>query len=286
MGAAQQGHLGASGSPSARSLFYLLTSAVNVSAVAVIGIPMWLGVLPGSQRPLITLLPAAAALATIVGTLAAAGWARRAAPRRSSEQGRTVVALAALGGRSAGRGADDPRPRLAAARGGRLLALRHLVLLRLPLRVRAHAAVLGGAMAYLVGMLANSLPIPGGFVAVEGGLVGMLLLFGERPASLVLAAVITYRAIALWVPSMIGTVAFLSMRSEIGKPLRPQPGAPSAVASLSRTVPGRPRAWRRRAGRRARGGGAGWPSRRRAGARRGRGSTRAGVAARWRSRVR
>ena len=26
------------------------------------------------------------------------------------------------------------------------------------------------AMAYLVGMLANSLPVPGGFVAVEGGL--------------------------------------------------------------------------------------------------------------------
>ena len=45
------------------------------------------------------------------------------------------------------------------------------------------------AMAYLVGMLANSLPIPGGFVAVEGGLLGMLLLFGVRPGSLVLAAV-------------------------------------------------------------------------------------------------
>ncbi len=38
------------------------------------------------------------------------------------------------------------------------------------------------AMAYLVGMLANSVPVPGGFVAVEGGLVGMLLLFGVRPA--------------------------------------------------------------------------------------------------------
>ena len=36
-------------------------------------------------------------------------------------------------------------------------------------------------MAYLVGMLANSLPIPGGFVAVEGGLVGMLVLFGVAP---------------------------------------------------------------------------------------------------------
>ena len=38
------------------------------------------------------------------------------------------------------------------------------------------------AMAYLVGMLANSLPIPAGLIAVEGGLFAMLLLFGVRPA--------------------------------------------------------------------------------------------------------
>jgi uncharacterized protein (TIRG00374 family) len=79
------------------------------------------------------------------------------------------------------------------------------------------------AMAYLVGMLANSLPIPGGFFAVEGGLVGMLLLFGVGPASTALAAVITYRALALWIPAVLGSVAFLSLRREIGKPLRPQP---------------------------------------------------------------
>ena len=76
------------------------------------------------------------------------------------------------------------------------------------------------AMAYLVGMLANSIPIPAGFVAVEGGLVGMLLLFGVRPASTVLAAVVTYRAISLWVPALIGSAAFLSLRREIGKPVR------------------------------------------------------------------
>ena len=77
-------------------------------------------------------------------------------------------------------------------------------------------------MAYLVGMLANSLPIPAGVVAVEGGLVGMLLLFGVRPASMVLAAVVIYRAISLWVPALIGSVAFLSLRREIGKPLAPR----------------------------------------------------------------
>ena len=77
------------------------------------------------------------------------------------------------------------------------------------------------AMAYLVGMLANSLPIPAGLIAVEGGLVGMLLLFGVRPGSLVLAAVVIYRAISLWVPALIGSVAFLSLRREMDRPIAP-----------------------------------------------------------------
>src|SRR5271165_6652806 len=79
-------------------LVFVLTSAVNVGAVIVIGVPMWLGLLPGSQNPLLTLLPAAAALATILGTLVLASWARRAAARRPLEQGRWAVTLVALSG--------------------------------------------------------------------------------------------------------------------------------------------------------------------------------------------
>ena len=40
-------------------LIFVLTSAVNVGAVVVIGVPMWLGLIPGSRNPLLTLLPAA-----------------------------------------------------------------------------------------------------------------------------------------------------------------------------------------------------------------------------------
>jgi uncharacterized protein (TIRG00374 family) len=74
------------------------------------------------------------------------------------------------------------------------------------------------AMAYLVGMLANSVPIPGGFGAVEGGLVGMLDLFDVAPGSTVIAAVVVYRAISLWVPALIGSLAFLSLRRELDRP--------------------------------------------------------------------
>ncbi|HXN38257.1 MAG TPA: YbhN family protein [Solirubrobacteraceae bacterium] len=200
-------------------LIFVLTSAVNVAAVFLIGVPMWLGLLPGSRRALITLVPAIAALATIAGTLALAAWAGRAASRQRLEKGRAGVAVTALSG-----GVADAL-RLIRGHDWRLLGavaywlLDNLVLYACVASFGHGPSFWAVAMAYLVGMLANSLPIPGGFVVVEGGLVGMLLLFGLRPASQVLAAVVIYRAISLWVPALIGSAAFLSLRREIGKPV-------------------------------------------------------------------
>jgi uncharacterized membrane protein YbhN (UPF0104 family) len=202
-------------------LIFVLTSAVNVGAVVVIGVPMWLGLIPGSRNPLLTLLPAAAALAAILGTLALAAWARRAAARRPMEQGRWAVTLVALSG-----GVEDA-VRLIREHDWRVLGavgywlFDNLALYACLAAFGATPSVWIVAMAYLVGMLANSLPIPGGFVAVEGGLVGMLVLFGVHPASVAVAAVLVYRAISLWVPAVIGSLAFLSLRREIGEPLKP-----------------------------------------------------------------
>ena len=202
-------------------LIFVLTSAVNVGAVVVIGLPMWLGILPGSTNPLLTLLPAVAALATIVGTIALAEWAGRAAAARRMQRGRVAVALKAISG-----GVGEALT-LIRAHDWRLLGavgywlFDNLVLLACFAAFGHAPSFWAVAMAYLVGMLANSLPVPGGFIAVEGGLVGMLLLFGVRPASVVIAAVIVYRAISLWVPALIGSVAFLSLRREIGKPAAP-----------------------------------------------------------------
>jgi uncharacterized membrane protein YbhN (UPF0104 family) len=202
-------------------LVFVITSAVNVGAVIVIGVPMWLGVIPGSSNALLTLLPAVAGLATIVGTLAAAAWARRASSRRREKTGRIAVALFAVGG-----GVQDALAMMR-AHDWRLLGavgywLFDNLVLYACLAAFGHAPSFWVvAMAYLVGMLANSVPVPGGFLAVEGGLVGMLLLFDTRPAAVVIGAVVIYRAISLWVPAVIGSIAFLSLRREIGKPAAP-----------------------------------------------------------------
>jgi uncharacterized protein (TIRG00374 family) len=198
---------------------FIITSAVNVAAVAVIGIPMWLGVLPGSTNPLLTLVPAIAAILAILATLAIATWAQGSALSQRESHPRVASALAALGAgvQDVLRRLRHPSPRLLGALAYWLCDVLALYVCLLAYGSSPSFWVV--AMAYLVGMLANSLPIPGGLVAVEGGLTGMLLLFGVRPASFVLAAVLTYRAIALWVPSLIGSAAFLSIRHEIGRPL-------------------------------------------------------------------
>jgi uncharacterized protein (TIRG00374 family) len=66
-------------------------------------------------------------------------------------------------------------------------------------------------MAYLVGMLGNSLPIPGGIGAVDGGLLGALVLYGV-PAAPAAAAVLVYRGIALWLPAVLGGLSVVALR--------------------------------------------------------------------------
>jgi uncharacterized membrane protein YbhN (UPF0104 family) len=201
-------------------LIFVLTSAVNVGAVILIGIGMWAGILPGSTNPLLTVLPAGVALLTLIATVALAAAARRAAWGRGG-RGRLAVALDAVGA-----GVQEALHQLA-ARDWRLLGsvaywlFDNLVLLACFAAFGHAPSFWVIAMAYLVGMLANSLPVPGGFIAVEGGLVGMLLLYGVRPGSVVLAAVVVYRAISLWVPAVIGSLAFVGLRREIGKPFAP-----------------------------------------------------------------
>ncbi|MGO9488050.1 MAG: lysylphosphatidylglycerol synthase transmembrane domain-containing protein [Solirubrobacteraceae bacterium] len=205
-------------------LIFVLTSAVSAAAVVLIGVPMWLGILPGSTNPLLTLLPAAIAAAAIAATIAAAVWAGRAASSLQERSSRSAIALIAISG-----GVKDALAMIRRHDPRLLGAVAYWLFDNLTLY--AALAAFGHtpsfwpvAMAYLVGMLANSLPIPGGFGAVEGGLVGMLDLFKVAPGSTVIAAVVVYRAISLWVPALIGSAAFLSLRREIGKTAVPLGG--------------------------------------------------------------
>jgi uncharacterized protein (TIRG00374 family) len=66
-------------------------------------------------------------------------------------------------------------------------------------------------IAYLIGELGGLIPVPGGIGGVDAGLVGTLALYGV-PLTAATSAVLAYRAIALWVPSVFGAAAFVTLR--------------------------------------------------------------------------
>ena len=71
-------------------------------------------------------------------------------------------------------------------------------------------------MGYFVGTLANTLPLPGGVGGVDGGMIGAFLAFGVDPATAVLA-VLSYRAIAFWLPTLPGLIAYFQLRRTMGE---------------------------------------------------------------------
>jgi uncharacterized membrane protein YbhN (UPF0104 family) len=77
--------------------------------------------------------------------------------------------------------------------------------------VGVSAPVFAVVLGYQIGYLANLVPIPGGVGALEGGLLGALLIYG-LPAAPTAAAVVLYHAIALWLPTLGGTVGFVRLR--------------------------------------------------------------------------
>ncbi len=69
-------------------------------------------------------------------------------------------------------------------------------------------------MAYFVGMLANAIPLPGGVGAVEGGMIGAFLAFGLNGSTAILA-VLAYRAISFWLPTLPGIIAYVQLRRTV-----------------------------------------------------------------------
>src|SRR5689334_9876513 len=71
-------------------------------------------------------------------------------------------------------------------------------------------------MAYFVGTLANIIPIPGGIGGVEGGMIGSFIAFGVD-GSVAVLAVLSYRALSFWLPTIPGALAYFQLRKTVGE---------------------------------------------------------------------
>jgi uncharacterized membrane protein YbhN (UPF0104 family) len=67
-------------------------------------------------------------------------------------------------------------------------------------------------MAYIIGALGGSIPLPAA-VGTVGGMVGMFILYGVTKDT-ALAAVLLYQAVGLLVPLVGGAIAYLLLRRE------------------------------------------------------------------------
>jgi uncharacterized protein (TIRG00374 family) len=71
-------------------------------------------------------------------------------------------------------------------------------------------------MAYFVGWIANTLPLPGGIGGVEGGMIGAFTAFGVSVQSAIVA-VLAYRAFSFWLPTLPGGVAYVQLRRTVNQ---------------------------------------------------------------------
>jgi uncharacterized membrane protein YbhN (UPF0104 family) len=192
--------------------FFVLKSAVNFVAVAVVGGAMWLGVGPG-RSPALTLLPALMAIAAIAAVAvipvvaARRGWSNRAADALGE------------GVREAGRILRRRDWRVIAGSVG-YWAFDNAVLWACLHAFGESPPITLVLMGYLIGQLGGLLPIPGGLGGIDGGLLGALVVFG-LPAAATAAAILAYRVILFWLPLLIGGPAFASLRKGLQDPERP-----------------------------------------------------------------
>jgi uncharacterized protein (TIRG00374 family) len=82
-------------------------------------------------------------------------------------------------------------------------------------------------MGYFVGMIANTLPLPGGIGGVEGGMIGTLVAF-DVSGGLAVVAVLAYRGFSFWLPTIPGAVAYVQLRRTVAR--WKEERHPSAVA--------------------------------------------------------
>ncbi len=80
-------------------------------------------------------------------------------------------------------------------------------------------------MGYFVGMVGNTLPLPGGVGGVDGGMIGAFTAFGVD-VEVSIVAVLSYRAFAFWLPTLPGAVAYFQLRRTVAR-WRAEPVGPT-----------------------------------------------------------
>jgi uncharacterized protein (TIRG00374 family) len=202
----------------------VLQYAVYLAGIVVFGVALAAGVLPGPAPFELTVIPAVLSIALAGGVLSAVllpadverrlravtggpRWWRRlmerlaAAPAALGAGVRTAAALIRKGhpgllGAVAYWGFDI------SALGFSFLAF------------GSHPALAVIVLGYFLGTLGSLLPLPGGIGGVEGAMIGAFVAFGVH-ADQAVVAVLAYRAISFWLPTLPGVAGYFLLRRTV-----------------------------------------------------------------------
>ncbi len=202
------------------AVLFLITSAVNVFTLILAGLGLFVGVLPGPSNPLLSIVPAAVGVAALVFFLLLPRYSERLAAGRSPGRIKTLLIETAASIRLTEQVMFTPDWRILGA----------IAFLWCDIGVLAACFAAAGSvpplativLAYQIGYLSNLIPVPGNIGVLDGSLVGMFVLYGTS-ATIATAATVVYHAVALWIPAMWGTAAFLILRRSRNRPLRLRP---------------------------------------------------------------
>jgi uncharacterized membrane protein YbhN (UPF0104 family) len=188
--------------------FMVLLYAVYMGAMVLGGLGLYSGVLPGGGSFAITVVPAIFG-AVVIAIVASAQLVRPGASRLQ----RWLVPV--------GDGVRDARRLIARGNLGLLGAFMwwafDIAALWAAFEAFGDSPAVGIlVVGYFVGMLANTLPLPGGVGGVDGGMIGAFVAFGVDPASAIVA-VLAYRFFAFWLPIVPGALAFGSLRRTVAR---------------------------------------------------------------------
>jgi uncharacterized membrane protein YbhN (UPF0104 family) len=196
------------------AVLFLLTSAVNAATLVLAGLAVGLRIVPAPHPNLLGLAPAAAGVLGLGGFAALPRVARRVGGGGSRVR-RWI--------RTTGEVVADSIAELRAPTWRLAGAIAYLwcgiAVLWVCFRALGHAPPVSVVtLGFLIGYLGNLIPVPGGIGVLDGGIAGALILYGVSPATAA-AAALAYHAIVLWIPTLLGTIAFMRLRRTLDEPL-------------------------------------------------------------------
>ena len=194
-----------------------LNTGIDALALIFCGIVLALGIVSGKHDLTLTVLPAAIAAAGVAAVIVIASRAERFAARVGPRHRRIAAAVGTVAG-----AVGDTKTLVFRRSDWRslsgavaFLGFDVLVLWVAFYAVNAHTvpAFAPVLMAYIIGALGGSLPLPAGLGAI-GGIAGTLVLYGAD-ANAAAGAAVLYGAVGLIVPFVGGVIAYLLLRREI-----------------------------------------------------------------------